>query len=100
LPGRCDCRPAACSWQGRCSTARGRLARAQTATLMTPPNPAAPIVGVVGYGVTGRRLGTFLLRQGTNVAIFDPAVSGGPRGAVRGSAAGDLSVTDVVARCL
>ena len=66
---------------------------------MTPPNPASPIVGVVGYGVTGRRLGTFLMRQGTNVAIFDPAVSGTPRGAVKVGAAADLSVTDVVALC-
>jgi hypothetical protein len=75
---------------------------------MTPPiarpaapiaRPAAPIVGVVGYGVTGRRLGTYLLRQGTNVAIFDPAVSGAPRGALRVATAADLCVTDVVALC-
>lgn len=66
---------------------------------MTSSDPAVPIVGVVGHGVTGRRLGTYLLRLGTNVAIFDPAASGAPRGAVLVSRAADLAVTDVVALC-
>ena len=76
------------------------MARAQTAAAaMTSSDPRGPIVGVVGYGVTGRRLGTYMLRQGTNVAIFDPAVSGSPRGAVAVARAADLGVTDVVALC-
>jgi hypothetical protein len=71
---------------------------------MKPHDPAAPIVGIVGFGVTGRRLGTYLLRHGLKghgmkVAIFDPAVSGSPAGAVRVGHAADLSVTDVVALC-
>lgn len=66
---------------------------------MMSTNTVAPIVGVVGYGVTGRRLGTYLLRQGTKVAIFDPAVSGVPSGAVPVGTAADLYVTDVVALC-
>ena len=60
---------------------------------------AVPIVGLVGYGVTGRRIGTHLLRQGAKVAIFDPAGPGSPRGAVKVGHAADLSVTDVVALC-
>ena len=66
---------------------------------MTSSDSRGPIVGVVGYGVTGRRLGTYMLRQGTNVAVFDPAVSGSPRGAVAVARAADLGVTDVVALC-
>jgi hypothetical protein len=66
---------------------------------MSSHDAAAPIVGVVGYGITGRRLGTYLLRQGTKVAIFDPAAAGSPPDAVRVGHASDLSVTDVVALC-
>ncbi len=66
---------------------------------MTNGISSTPIVGIVGCGVTGRRLGTYLLRHGTNVATFDPAVSGVPRGAVRVGLAVDLAVTDVVALC-
>jgi hypothetical protein len=65
---------------------------------MTSVGPA-PIVGLVGYGVCGRRIGTHLLRQATNVAIFDPAGPGSPRGAVTVAHAADLAVTDVVALC-
>lgn len=66
---------------------------------MTPSDLVAPIVGLVGYGVTGRRIGSHLLRQGTRVAVFDPATSGSPRGAVMVGHAADLAVTDVVALC-
>lgn len=59
----------------------------------------SPIVGLVGYGVTGRRIGTYLLREGTRVAIFDPAGPGPARGAVAVAHAADLAVTDVVALC-
>ncbi|MEO8268014.1 MAG: hypothetical protein ABI706_21130 [Ilumatobacteraceae bacterium] len=65
---------------------------------MTAPD-AGPIVGLVGYGVTGRRIGTHLLRRGTNVAIYDPGAPGSPRGAVTVADAADLAVTDVVALC-
>jgi hypothetical protein len=57
------------------------------------------IVGVVGAGVTGRRLATFMLGQGRRVAVFDPASSGMSREAVRVAQAADLAVTDVVALC-
>ncbi|HEY0518609.1 MAG TPA: hypothetical protein VGC84_03870 [Ilumatobacteraceae bacterium] len=60
---------------------------------------AAPIVGLVGCGVTGRRTAAHLLERGTKVAIFDPAVASVPRGAVRVGHAADLAVTDVVAMC-
>jgi hypothetical protein len=66
---------------------------------MTSAADAAPIVGVVGYGVTGRRLGTFLVRNGHNVAVFDPQVSGLPAGVVKIGEAADLAVTDVIALC-
>ena len=62
-------------------------------------HPAAPIVGLVGYGVTGRRVGAHLLGEGTRVAFYDPAVSGAPRGAITVGHATDLAVTDVVALC-
>ncbi len=64
---------------------------------MTRHDSVEPIVGLVGYGVTGRRIGSHLLRQGTRVAIFDPMVSGLQRGAVAVGHAADLAVTDVVA---
>jgi hypothetical protein len=66
---------------------------------MTPPDPVAPVVGLAGFGVTGRRIGWHLLRHGTRVAVFDPATSGSPRGAVTVDHAADLVVTDVVALC-
>ncbi|MDP9464185.1 MAG: hypothetical protein M3P52_06150 [Actinomycetota bacterium] len=66
---------------------------------MTPSDLGAPIVGLVGYGVAGRRIGSHLLRQGTRVAVFDPAMSGLPRAAVAVGDAADLNVTDVVALC-
>ncbi|MEP7046111.1 MAG: hypothetical protein ABI949_05500 [Ilumatobacteraceae bacterium] len=66
---------------------------------MTVAGGASPIVGVVGNGVTGRRLTTLLLRQGMNVAIFDPSATGVPRGAVELGHATDLAVTDVIALC-
>ena len=60
---------------------------------------AASIVGLVGYGVTGRRIGAHLLRHGTRVAIFDPASPSMPRDAVKVAHTADLAVTDVVALC-
>jgi hypothetical protein len=57
------------------------------------------IVGIVGAGVTGRRLAGFMLDQGLRVAVFDPASSGTRREAVRVGQAADLAVTDVVALC-
>ena len=59
----------------------------------------APIVGLVGYGVTGRRVGAHLLGAGIRVAFYDPAVSGAPRGAITVAHTADLAVTDVVALC-
>jgi len=58
-----------------------------------------PIVGIVGAGVTGRRLAMFLLEQRLRVAVFDPVSPGIPREAVRVGQAADLAVTDVVALC-
>jgi len=57
------------------------------------------IVGIVGGGVTGRRLTTLVLDQGLRVAVFDPASSGTRREAVYVGQAADLAVTDVVALC-
>jgi hypothetical protein len=56
----------------------------------------APIVGLVGYGVTGRRIGARLVQNGTKVAIYDPVSAGSPRGAVHVGQPADLAVTDVV----
>jgi hypothetical protein len=58
-----------------------------------------PIVGLVGYGITGRRVATYMTRQATKVAIFDPAMSAAPRAAVKVGHAADLAVTDVVVLC-
>jgi hypothetical protein len=66
---------------------------------MTSTEPAAPIVGLVGYGVTGSRVGAHLLRHGARVAIFDPALSASPRGAVTVDRSPDLAVADVVGLC-
>lgn len=60
---------------------------------------ASPIVGVVGYGVTGRRIGAHLLRAGTNVAVSDPAAPGSPQGVLKVGHVADLAITDVVALC-
>ena len=57
------------------------------------------IVGIVGAGVTGRRLATFMLADGRRVAVFDPESSTTSREAVRVGQAADLAVTDVVALC-
>ena len=73
---------------------------------MTPP-PSTPIadsaaiVGVVGYGVTGRRLGTLLAAPAScDVAVFDPASAGRPAwGGSRSVAPPTSCVTDVVALC-
>ena len=65
---------------------------------MTTSN-AEPIVGLVGYGVTGRRIGARLLQHDTKVAVYDPAGVGSPRGAVHVGQLSDLAVTDVVALC-
>lgn len=66
---------------------------------MTSERDPAPIVGVVGYGVTGRRVAFHLLRDRTRVAVFDPQVVGAPRGAIVVGHASDLAVTDVVVLC-
>ena len=66
---------------------------------MTTSGRGAPIVGLVGYGVTGRRVCSHLLRDGSRVAVFDPAVSTSPRGVATVGDAADLAVTDVVGLC-
>ena len=66
---------------------------------MTSTNEVSPIVGLVGYGVTGRRIAAQLLDLKVRVAVFDPAMSASPRGAIRVGDAADLAVTDVVALC-
>lgn len=65
---------------------------------MTSGDSTPPIVGMVGYGVTGRRIGAQLLAQGARLAVFDPASSMVPKQAVVVAPA-DLAVTDVVALC-
>jgi hypothetical protein len=66
---------------------------------MTTSDRGAPIVGLVGYGVTGRRVGSNLQRDGSRVAVFDPAVPTSPRGMATVADAADLAVTDVVGLC-
>ena len=66
---------------------------------MTSPEPISPIVGLVGYGVTGHRIAARLLDQRLRVAVFDPARASALRGAVAVADAADLAVTDVVALC-
>ena len=66
---------------------------------MITSDRGAPIVGLVGYGVTGRRVGSHLQRDGSRVAVFDPAVSTSPRGMATVADAADLAVTDVVGLC-
>jgi hypothetical protein len=66
---------------------------------MTSPDEVPPIVGLVGYGVTGRRIAAQLLDQKVRVAVFDPAVSSSPRGAIKVGDAADLAVADAVALC-
>lgn len=66
---------------------------------MTAADTAAPIVGLVGYGVTGRRVGSQLVHDGRRVAVFDPAVTVSRQAAVTVAHAADLAVTDVVALC-
>jgi hypothetical protein len=66
---------------------------------MTSSEGESPIVGVVGHGVTGRRIAAKLLDNRMRVAVFDPAVAGSPRGAVAVRHSADLAVTDVVGLC-
>ena len=68
-------------------------------------SPGERIVGLVGYGVTGRRVGARLVQHGTKVAVFDPSGAGeGTPPGLRNSAVhvnepADLAVTDVVVLC-
>lgn len=66
---------------------------------MTAADPSSPMVGLVGYGVTGRRIGAQLVNQHVRVAVFDPAVSVDPQTAVAVEQPSDLAVTDAVALC-
>jgi hypothetical protein len=66
---------------------------------MTSTGPTTPIVGLVGYGVTGSRIGSHLLQRGARVAIYDPALSGSTRGALTVDRASDLAAADVVGLC-
>ena len=75
------------------------MARAQTAPVMTTPDSASPIVGLVGYGVTGRSIGAQLLDLKIRVAVFDPALAVASRGAIKVGDASDLAVTDAIALC-
>ena len=75
------------------------MARVETAPVMSSSGDAAPIVGLVGYGVTGRRVATHLSRRRTRIAVFDPLITGAPRRTVVVGQAADLSVTDVVVLC-
>lgn len=75
------------------------MARAEASPLMSPATDSAPIVGVGGYGVAGRRVVLHLLRDGIRVALFDPRLAGTHRGAVVVGHASDLAVTDVVVLC-
>lgn len=64
---------------------------------------SAPIVGVVGCGVTGRRVVAHLIGAGHRVAVYDrePAATLGPQrqGAVAVGAFEDLFVSDLVVLC-
>jgi hypothetical protein len=64
---------------------------------MTLPQSELPIVGLVGHGVTGRRIAAKLLSNHVRVAVFDPAASASVRGAIVVGDSADLAVTDVVA---
>ena len=66
--------------------------------MTTVPRPS-PIVGLVGHGVTGRRIASQLLRSGVRVAVFAPHVVGVPRGTVVVGEVMDLAVTDAVVLC-
>jgi hypothetical protein len=66
---------------------------------MTSPDEISPIVGLVGYGVTGRRISAQLLDLKVRVAMFEPAVSASPQGVIKVGDAADLAVTDAVALC-
>lgn len=66
---------------------------------MTNPDSSPPIIGMVGYGVTGRRIGAQLVAQRMRLAVFDPSVSIAAPTAVAVAQPEDLAVTDVVALC-
>jgi hypothetical protein len=71
---------------------------------MTSPAAATPtavssIVGVVGYGVTGSRVGAQLARQRLRIAVFDPTVYVKRVGVVNVHQSADLAATDVIALC-
>ena len=66
---------------------------------MTSADSVSPIVGLVGYGVTGRRIGAQLHDLKIRLAVFDPAVSESPRWAIKVGDAADLAVTDAIALC-
>ena len=60
----------------------------------------APIIGLVGHGVTGSRVAAHLVAEGLRVAVYDPAPSVGVRSSlVRVDDAADLSQCDVVVLC-
>ena len=60
----------------------------------------APIIGLVGHGVTGSRVAAHLVAQGRRVAVYDPAPSVGVRSSlVRVDDAADLCECDVVVLC-
>jgi hypothetical protein len=65
---------------------------------MTSGEARVPIVGVVGYGVTGSRVAGYLVADEMRVAAYDPAASIA-HGVVRVDHQLDLMVTDVVALC-
>jgi hypothetical protein len=66
---------------------------------MTRSGTATPIIGLVGYGVTGSRVGAHLVRHGMRTAAYDPMVSIASLGAVTVDDPLDLLVTDVVGLC-
>lgn len=57
------------------------------------------IVGLVGCGVTGRRVVAHLDQSGVKVAVYDPEPVAVSPSVVQVHAPGDLAVTDVVAMC-
>lgn len=60
---------------------------------------ADAIIGLVGCGVTGRRVLAHLDQLGVRVAVYDPAAGALSPSVVRVATAADLAVTDVVALC-
>ncbi|HEY7627975.1 MAG TPA: hypothetical protein VH761_12945 [Ilumatobacteraceae bacterium] len=66
---------------------------------MTSAGAAPVIVGMVGHGVTGRRIAAQLLAHQVGLTVFDPSPTGLPRTAVVVAQPADLEVTNVVALC-